>query len=192
MCGENMKKIASWDRVFDFIELFILSSNIYFRMRYWSKGGQRAHNLKANSALHNIHKGHRAFVIGTGTSVTQQNIRNLRDEITFFVNRGFLHDDYAYIKPDYHIFIDPKLASGEWPLTFLDEIAELNPNVTFLLRADWIDLPEFQEYSKKYRIYWVAQNLFFPKNYYGDIDLTTIGPGGAVVEQGVVCLYEIL
>ena len=106
-----------------------------------------------------------------------------------FLNRAFLHQDYEFIKPKYHIFIDPKLATGEWDITFLDEVYKKNPNVTFLLNAKWYYLEKFQPYinDKKFKIYWVDMNLFptpFHKNRKIDLTKITYGlgaPGVALI-----------
>ena len=38
------------------------------------------------------------------------------------VNRSFDHPDYETIQPNYHIIVDSKLASGVWPLDYIDII----------------------------------------------------------------------
>jgi len=181
-----LKKFLSWESKFLWDDIYFMVVNIYFRLRYFNRGGSRCHGLPDNIALKDLHKGKRVFVVGNGPSLLNQDITSLRNEITFFVNRAFLHKDYATIQPTYHIFVDPKLATGEWPLSFLDEVVARNPDVTFLLNGDWYELPEFQPYKKKYRIFWLSQKLYFSRFFNGAIDLTKIGVGGAVVEQGIL------
>jgi hypothetical protein len=175
-----------WDVKQRWDDLFFTLCNGLYRLRYIKDGGARAHGLRDNIDLKNCHNNARVCVVGNGPSIQEQNLKPLANEITFFVNRGFLHSDYEFIKPKYHVFVDPKMGSGEWPLSFLDEAAEKNPDVTFLLNARWFCLPEFQECKDKYRIYWLAQTLFIQPWHRRSIDLTTIGIGGAVVEQGIL------
>ena len=54
------------------------------------------------------------------------------------------------------------MATGEWDITFLDEVVKKNPKVTFLLNSKWYYLDKFQPYIKdeKFKIYWVDMNLF--------------------------------
>ena len=71
--------------------------------------------MKKNTELKNIFKDKKGFLVANGPSIKNQNLKPLKNEITFFfLNRAFLHQDYEFIKPKYHIFIDPKLATGEW------------------------------------------------------------------------------
>jgi hypothetical protein len=142
--------------------------------------------LKKNIELKDIHKGERCFVIGNGPSINDQDLTLLKNEIVFMVNRAFLHPDYEVIKPKYHVIVDPKLATGEWEIKFLDRIAEKNPDVTFLLNSAWYDKDIFQPYKKKYTIYWIDQSLeFTPFINKRKIDLTTKTYSKFVVEQAI-------
>ncbi len=180
------KKIKSWDLKTYWDDSFFAFANLYLRLRYLRRGGRDGHGLPKNIELKDKHKGKRVFVLGNGPSIKGQDLTLLKNEVTFFVNRAFLHEDYHIIEPTYHIFVDPKLANGEWPVIFLDEVAEKNPNVTFLLNGGWYKLPKFQEYKRKYEIYWLYQALFLTPFSNGKINLTRIGVGGAVVEQGIL------
>lgn len=143
--------------------------------------------LLNNSELKNIYKGQRCFVLGNGPSLNSQKIELLKDEIVFMVNRSFLDPRYEIIAPKYHVFVDDKLSTGEWPLTYLDEIHKKNPNVIFLLNSKWFKLDIFSDYKKKYRIYWIDQCLKL-SNYglNSKIDLTKRNYGGFVIEQSIV------
>jgi len=139
--------------------------------------------MKRNIELKNIHKGKKGFLIANGPSINKQNLKLLKNEITFFVNRSFLHKDYKYIKPTFHVIVDSKLATGEWNIDFLDKIIEVNPEVIFLLNAKWHYLDKFQPYIEddRFKIYWVDTNLFTTPFYrYRKIDLTRLTYGSAV------------
>ena len=103
------------------------------------------------------------------------------------VNRAFEHPDYEIVKPKYHIFVDPSLATGQWPLEYLDIVYKKNPNVNLLLNAKWYHLEKFSKFRDKKNVYWIKNKsislIFDNLNY----DLTTIFASGAVVEQGL-CL----
>jgi hypothetical protein len=143
--------------------------------------------LLKNKELKNIYKNKRCFVLGNGPSLNAQNIELLKDEIVFMVNRSFLDSRYEIIKPKYHVIVDSKLATGVWPITYLDDIAQKNPDVIFLLNSKWFDLEIFQAYKKKYTIYWIDQSLELTNfNLNKKIDLTKKSYGKYVVEQGIV------
>lgn len=143
--------------------------------------------LLKNKELKNIYYNKRCFVLGNGPSLNNQKIELLKDEIVFMVNRSFLDERYKIIKPKYHVIVDNKLATGEWPITYLDDISDLNPDVTFLLNSKWYDLELFKTYKNKYNIYWIDQSLQFTSfNLNRKIDLTKKTYGKNVVEQGIV------
>ena len=50
----------------------------------------RRESMRRLAALKNIHKGKRAFIIGNGPSLKQTDLRKLRNEITFGMNRIYL------------------------------------------------------------------------------------------------------
>ena len=144
--------------------------------------------LKRNKELENSNQYKRVFIIGNGPSLMQQDIKALSKEITIFVNRGFMHEDYSIVQPTYHIFVDPKLASGEWEITMLDEIVEKNPKVIFLLNSKWYHLDKFKPYiaDSKYKIYWLDIGLFFTSFYNNKpINLTSVTYGLGVAGQAI-------
>lgn len=142
--------------------------------------------VKHNAVLKNRHKGQRAFIIGNGPSVGETDLGVLADEVCFAVNRGFKHPDYAKVQPAYHVIVDPKLADGTWPLSWLDEIVEKNKDVTFLLNAKWATLAPFKDAARKHRIHWLPTHLFFTPWTRRPIDLTRLTVGGGAVEQCIV------
>lgn len=173
-----------------FIHNFInISFNIFlwFSFYYEKLLFGRHKQLSKNIELKNIYIGQRCFVLGNGPSLNNQNIELLQDEVVFMVNRSFLDPRYRVIKPNYHVIIDDKLSTGEWPITYLDDIAEQNPEVVFLLNSKWFNLEIFSEYKKKYKIYWIDQRLkLTPLSANKKINLTKINYGGFVVEQGII------
>jgi len=179
-----MGKFEFWDFKLRLDDYFFELVNIAQRVVFYSKNINGKYNfLKQNIELKDMFKGKRAFLVANGPSIKKQDLKPLKDEITFFVNRAFLHEDYEYIKPTFHIIVDPKLATGEWDIKFLDYILEKNPDVTFLLNYKWYYLDKFQPYIKdeRFKIYWVASELFTtPFHKRRKIDLTTLTYGAAV------------
>ena len=66
-----------------------------------------------NAALEAIHAGRRAFVIGHGRSILEQDLTLLRDELVFCVNSFFYHRQFHEIAPDYLAQGDPALSGAE-------------------------------------------------------------------------------
>jgi len=138
--------------------------------------------LKKNEVLMNIHKEERIFVLGNGPSLNDFDLKKLKNEIVIMVNRSFSHPDYEVIKPKYHIFVDPKLANGTWPLSYLDEIYKKNPNVKIILNSRWYYMEKFKEYRNNKNIFWVKNkgvSLLF-NNFNNDLtdNYSTLGVVG--------------
>jgi len=188
-----MAKFNFWDFKLRLDDYFFEAVNIAQKIVFMTKNINGKYNfLKQNIELKDKFKGKRAFLVANGPSIKKQDLKPLKDEITFFVNRAFLHEDYEYIKPTFHIIVDPKLATGEWDIKFLDIILEKNPDVIFLLNYKWYYIDKFQPYIKdeRFKIFWVATDLFttpFYKNR--KIDITTLTYGAAVT--GVAFMSSI-
>ncbi len=66
-----------------------------------------------NSKFKNIHLGERCFILATGPSVKNQDLRYLQGEYCIGVSYFFLHKDIELIQPRYHI-----IAPAHPPITF--------------------------------------------------------------------------
>lgn len=188
-----MAKFNFWNFKLKLDDYFFELVNIAQKVVFYGKNVNGKYSfLKQNIELKDKFKGKRAFLVANGPSVKKQDLKPLKDEITFFVNRAFLHEDYEYIKPTFHIIVDPKLATGEWDIKFLDTILEKNPDVIFLLNYKWYYLDKFQPYikDKRFKIYWIASELpTTPFHKKRTIDLTTLTYGSAVT--GVAFISSI-
>ena len=136
--------------------------------------------LKRNNELRDTNTNERAFIILNGPSLKQQDIKRLKGELLFFVNRGYKHPDYAILKPKYHVIVDGKLKTGEWSMSMVDKIFEINPSVTLILNAKWYKLKQFEHLLQKPNIYWIDTDLIFTRFFSGNLDLTKSIPGRAV------------
>jgi len=76
-------------------------ANRYF---YWKKFGlEESKNLE----LKDKHLGKRAFIIGNGPSILNQDLTRLSNEVTFVLNSFFYHPQYEQISPTYLCNCDP-------------------------------------------------------------------------------------
>jgi|TARA_Y100000389_G_scaffold201633_1_gene244859 hypothetical protein len=115
--------------------------------------------LKKNIELKNIYKNKRIIIIANAPSINNFDLKKVQNETLIMVNRSFMHSDYEFIKPAFHIIVDPKLASGVWPLKYIDIIFKKNPNVKLILNADWYHLKKFYELKNNKNVYWVKSKL---------------------------------
>ncbi len=63
-------------------------------------------NERRITALRNIHKGKRAFIIGTGPSLKISDLDKLKNEITFAFNRIYLAFNMTHFRPRYYLVFD--------------------------------------------------------------------------------------
>lgn len=61
--------------------------------------------LKKNIELKNIFAGRRVFVIATGPSIKNQDLKKLAGELCISVSNFFVHPDFNIIKPAFHLFV---------------------------------------------------------------------------------------
>ena len=115
--------------------------------------------LKKNKILKGQKINQRIIILGNSPSLKEYDLKKLKNENVIMVNRSFRHEDYKIIKPEYHVFVDPKLANGVWPLEYLDEIYEKNPNVKLLLNAKLYNLNHFAKYKNNPNVFWIKDRL---------------------------------
>lgn len=63
-----------------------------------------------NADLKGIFEGRRAFIIGHGPSILEQDLLKLRNEVVFCLNHFFYHPQFHEIRPDFLCATDPGLA----------------------------------------------------------------------------------
>lgn len=119
-------------------------------------------NLKEQKLIAQMRKkecmgvGKDLFIILNGPSLKKQDLNILKGKNLMFVNRGFNHPLYKELQPKFHAFIDTKMLNGEWPVSWLDEIATSVPGITFIMPAKWAFIDKFRPYIEKgYSFYWM-------------------------------------
>lgn len=101
------------------------------------------------------------YILLNAPSLNTQDISVLKGKSIMFVNRGFKHPLYAELQPKYHVFVDPKMLKGVWPVSWLDEIWAMSPETVIILPASWYAADLFSRYRKDKRIYWIYYSLPF-------------------------------
>lgn len=161
----------------------VLNQVANYIIQFYKMFSSNKHLLKRNKSLKNILQNQSAVIVANGPSVSEIDLKLLKGKNLFFMNRGFKHKDYEYLQPNFHFIIDEKLNSGIWPISFIDTIFELNPNVKLFLNHKWCNEEKFNKFSKKYpnQIFWIDTRLFFTRFYNNrKIDLTKVTYGNAV------------
>lgn len=103
--------------------------------------------------------GNDLFIILNGPSLKRQDLSKLKGKHLMFVNRGFLHPLYKELQPKYHVFVDPKLVSGVWPIEWIEQIFDMCPDIRIILPAQWHGLKRFAKYKDDKRFFWLYWSI---------------------------------
>ena len=69
--------------------------------------------LQNNSRFKNLHSGERCFILGSGSSIKEQDLTKLSGEIVMTQNHFHAHEDILIIDPAYHVVV-PKYQPSEY------------------------------------------------------------------------------
>lgn len=150
---------------------FLKKSCIYFTRYYIgalkyieSKSKDFRSVKKKMKSLPKEGEGRDIFIILNGPSLKTQDLSVLKGKDLMFVNRGFLHPLYKELQPKYHVFVDPKMLLGIWPLEWIDQIFEMCPNIRIIMPSKWHSHPHFASYKDDPRIFWQYWQIPFYVN----------------------------
>lgn len=150
--------------VFDTIQFF------NFNRRKKIAKSFKSNNLKGLDSLH---------IVLNGPSLKNQNLHNLKNGNLVFVNRGFKHKDYQVLRPRFHVFVDPKMLTGEWSISWVYDIIDMVPDIIFLMPAKWIKEAKIKRLieDKRINIIWLSNKIFSP--------FSCLGVSGAAIKFGI-------
>lgn len=140
------------DLLLSAIEFIWSARNLYGlrNLKWRRKGADLIKRLRPET------EGRDVVIVLNGPSVKEQPLERLKGRDLIFVNQGFRLPIYKNLQPKYHVFIDSKLIHGVWDIKWLDEIRDMNPNITFVMPASWARLPLLAPYIQKgYQIIWI-------------------------------------
>ncbi len=112
--------------------------------------------VSLNSRFCNIHKEQRCFILGSGNSISGQDLTRLNGEIVMTQNHFHAHDDIETINPAYHVNVpkyQPREYDQDWA-DWVDTMDERLPKSTIL----------FFDKNTKYLI--DAKGLFADRVFY--------------------------
>jgi hypothetical protein len=78
--------------------------------------------LQKNKELEGKYEGKKCFIIATGPSIKNQDLKQLKGQLTLSVSSFFLHPDFSVVKPAYHIFAasHPPITEEQYAKVFND------------------------------------------------------------------------
>lgn len=97
-----MKKVKK------FLNNWILPPNVSYSIKYFKRlflnyFDNKKIDKKFNDRFKDKHNNDRCFVVGTGPSIKEQNLKLLKNEFVIGVSGLFMHEDIDFIKPDYYV-----------------------------------------------------------------------------------------
>ncbi len=165
-------------------ELLLIYRKCKFILQYYIFNDYQF--LNKNKELLNKYINQKFFIVGLGPSINNYDLLKLKGKNVIMVNRSFKLKDYEKLSPKFHLFIDPKLAMGIWPIDYVEEIFKKSSSVKIFLNADWYNLDKFSKYRNHQQIYWVKFHPVSLFNSQYSFDLTkSISSGSTVIECAI-------
>lgn len=90
--------------------------------------------LNRNARFHNLHRGERCFILGSGPSIREQAVEKLQGEIVMTQNHFHAHEQIRIINPAYHVVVpkyQPEEFDDDW-ISWLKSMDERLPGTTVL------------------------------------------------------------
>ncbi len=113
--------------------------------------------LERNRVFKDRHRGKRAFVIGTGPSLQDQDISALASEITYVMSGFWKHESTKYWQPTYYCLSDPIYFDGsEHMRSFFRSLNEHIRDSTFFVPAFGRSVVVEQGLLPEDRTYWLS------------------------------------
>ncbi|SVE39785.1 uncharacterized protein METZ01_LOCUS492639, partial [marine metagenome] len=172
------------NRIKQFIPPILTNKIIYFRnyFNFLKYKDLLLNNIK----LKNIHKGERCFILGSGPSINDEDLKPLKKEIVFALNNFYVHPDFNEIvsgdSDKYYMTapIHPPQTEKEWKdwLCDMEENMPKNTTMIFGLNRDDTNIKyicDQYNFFNKNKIYWYFSGNIF-NDYYNyspqDVNIT--------------------
>jgi len=154
-----------------------------------------------NSELKDKHKGKRCFILGSGPSIKEEDLKPLKDEIVFALNNFYVHEDFQEIMSGnvdkYYMTapIHPPQSEEEWKAWFADMESHMPEDTNMLFGLNGYE-GNIRSIFEKYRIFKEHKiNWYFTGvntgEYYNfkqkDIDITNM-----VWSANTVSVYALI
>tara|TARA_Y100000389_G_scaffold138754_1_gene136505 strand:- start:330 stop:1157 length:828 start_codon:yes stop_codon:yes gene_type:complete len=146
-----------WQLMMKIDGLILSLLNIIIRINDFFRIKQK--KLRSSNNV-NIGKKRDIFIVLNGPSIVNQDLTTLKNKSIMFVNRGFLHHEYKRLQPEFHVFADTKMLTGEWSISWIDEIITMVPTITFIMPAKWAFHEKLKPYiNKGVKIHWMTSKF---------------------------------
>lgn len=133
--------MSLWEKKLLADDCLYATFNIFKLLRWRISTGSSKGLVQDNRAFRDLAKGKRCFVLGNGPSLSAEDLSKISGEDVFACNFFYKHPQAKACRPKYYFIVDPKLESGEWPASMIDELyAICSPELLFLnVRASKVE-----------------------------------------------------
>lgn len=147
--------------------------------------------LERNRIFKNCHRGKRAFVVGTGPSLQNQDISPLASEITYVMSGFWKHESTKHWQPTYYCLSDPIYFDGSEAMqSFFRSLTEHVYDSTFFVPAFGRSVVLEQKLLPEDRTYWLSFVDDFNMIVKPSIDFTDFIPSAMTISQ--LCLMAAI
>jgi len=130
-----------------------------------------------NSELKDVHKGERCFLLGSGPSIKNEDLKPLKNEIVLALNNFYVHEDFAEIMsgviPKYYMTapVHPPQTEEEWKSWFEDMEKHMPKNANMIFGLNNYDgnikyIFEKFGFFKEYSINWFFDGVNYDNSYF--------------------------
>lgn len=161
--------------------------------------------MKRNKELKNLHKGRRCFIIGNGSSILNQDLSLLKDEIVFVTNSFWRNQkNYESARPTYYLLFDPMYFSLEHKrlvqsdLDGMDEMikskeCDFKPSLILpVVREGEQDIAKLYRWYDVTPVYHINNKLTFYDGYGKKYDLSKSVPAFQCVIQYAMAIASYM
>ena len=147
--------------------------------------------LERNRIFKDCHRGRRAFVVGTGPSLQNQDISSLSSEITYVMSGFWKHESTKQWQPTYYCLSDPIYFDGSEAMrSFFRSLNEHIYDSTFFVPAFGRSVVCEQKLLPEDRTYWLSFAGDLNTVINPSIDFTESIPAAMTISQ--LCLMAAI
>lgn len=99
--SKGFKRIYSWNEM-----LLFIRSDEHMAEKYLQKNKNLSESLQSNRQFCGMYNGERCFVLGTGPSLKEQDLKLLKNEFVFTVNQFMRSEQFKDVKTTFHVWND--------------------------------------------------------------------------------------
>ena len=175
-----------------FLPPYIISLLRYMsRLRSERRTSTQIELVQKSKSLKNINCGKRVFIVGAGSSVSRQDLKKLRGEDVITVSNTFVHPDFSYMSPKYHVLPYLRYGHGTYKTDqeFSDWLSKMDKalgDAELVMHVNDIGIADSATLDSKRIVHWVDYRKW-DGSFKTPINLSKIPYIWSVSEVAITC-----